>query len=494
MPTSQQIDVKKLSLDLQNFRTTKQKKEADAIKAMISIKPDRFQAIMESLLDDGYLLTESIQVLKDGTDLVVKEGNRRVAALKLILGHYKVDDFVIPESLKERVRKVTKEWKKTNSTVPCTVYGKSEIDLVNKIVSLTHGKAEKAGRDPWNSMARARHNRDIKGGHEPGLDILEKYLKHGENLSGQQKERWGGEYNITVLEEAMRKLHTRMGYTTIDELVKKYPKINMRNGFEELMRDIGLEMVSFPTIRNPQTDFGIAYGINPPPPPPSANNTSTSTNKSGGATGSGTGAGNPSGGTSGTSTTSTNSTQNSGSGTRNQTQNNSNASSSTSKPSKAHSQTDPKSVAAVLKKFNPRGNGREKVVALRDELKQLKIDKNPIAFCFLLRSMFEISVKVYSKEKHIPTSGTKTVNGKNFPVEKTLREMLQAVTNHLTSNNSNHTMARTLHGAMAELAQTNRLLSVTSMNQLVHSDSFSVAPQDVCRLFHNVYPLLEQMN
>ncbi len=74
------------------------------------------------------------------------------------------------------------------------------------MVSLAHAKGEKAARDPWNSVARARHNRDMKKVSEPGLDLLEKYLKQGQNLNGQQKDRWGGEYPLTVLDEAIRKI------------------------------------------------------------------------------------------------------------------------------------------------------------------------------------------------------------------------------------------------------------------------------------------------
>ena len=63
MPTTSQLEVSKLKLDLKNFRTVPQKKEIDAIKAMISIKPDRFFAVMESIIEDGYLPTENIIVL-----------------------------------------------------------------------------------------------------------------------------------------------------------------------------------------------------------------------------------------------------------------------------------------------------------------------------------------------------------------------------------------------------------------------------------------------
>jgi hypothetical protein len=55
-------------------------------------------------------------------------------------------------------------------------------------------------------------------------------------------------------------------------------------------------------------------------------------------------------------------------------------------------------------------------------------------------------------------------------------------------------MEKVLHGAMAELGRSDGLLSVKSMNQLVHNPAFSVIPKDICTLFGNIYPLLEAMN
>jgi len=55
-------------------------------------------------------------------------------------------------------------------------------------------------------------------------------------------------------------------------------------------------------------------------------------------------------------------------------------------------------------------------------------------------------------------------------------------------------MVKTLHGAMTEIGKSDGILSVTSMNQLVHNPSFSVLSGDICTLFGNIYPLLEAMN
>lgn len=485
MSTTSQIEVSKLKLDLKNFRTVPQKNEEDAIRAMISIKPDRFYAVMESIIDDGYLLTENIIVLHDGTNNIVKEGNRRIAALKLIHGHFKLDDFGLPASIITSVNNIDSKWKTDNSNVPCTVFSLIEGDKVDRVVALAHGKGEKASRDPWNSVARARHNRDVKGVKEYGLDLLEKYLKNGTNLNNQQKERWGGEYPLTVLDDALRKCYTRIGFANVSELVIAYPKIKYLSELENVLLDIGLEQIKFETIRNAQLDFPTNYGILPIVVPPTntpnnetPNNTNTNTNNT-------TNSANP---------TNQNTNQNQQqSGANNTTTNTPTSASASASPTvtppapKAVAVNDPKHVANLLKKFAPRGSNRQKVVTLRDEIRKLKIADNPIAFCFLLRSMFEISAKVYSLEYNL--SLTKP-NGK----DKTLVETLQEITTHLTNNNPKGPMVKVLHGAMTEISKSEGILSVTSMNQLVHNPGFSIIPSDICILFGNIYPLLESMN
>ncbi len=449
MATNLSFPVLKLSLDLKNFRTVPQKSEGDAISAMITIKPERFHAIMTSIMDDGYIPTENIIVLKEGKLNVVKEGNRRVAALKLIHGQYKLDDFGLPKDIVERVNSIDKKWKKENLEVPCTIYNADEEDKADKVVALSHGKGEKAARDPWSSVATARHNRDAKGMPEPALDLLEKYLIHGNNLSNQQKERWAGDYPLTILHEAIRNIFDRLGYSTIHELVLKYPKIKGLAGFEEMLRDIGLDQLSFKMIRDSNIDFAIKYSVDPKPvvPPQTGSGTTPTPAKPQPPT----------------------------------------PTPPTTTPPKAIAINDPKRVLELLKKFAPSGTNRQKVVTLRDELKKISIKDTPIAFCFLLRSIFEISAKAYCADHTI--SLTKS-GGK----EKTLVEVLRSVTSHITSNNANKAKLKTLHGALTELAKHDGVLSITSMNNLVHNPAFSIQPTDICILFGNVYPLLEEMN
>ena len=486
MPQAKYIDIKDLYLDLTNPRTVPQESEKKAIETMISIKPDRFNAVMESILDDGYLTTESVIVLNNGR-YIVKEGNRRIAILKLIHGIYDKKNYAIPSNLQDRINSLTPEWLASNRNIPCGVYGVEEADLVDKIVNLTHAKGEKASRDPWTSVAKARHNRDIKDGSELGLDLLEKYLKDGKNINQSQKERWSGDYPITVLDEALRKIYERMDFVSVNALVNAYPKNEYRLVLEEILLDIGQERIGYKQIRDKDIDFLLPYGL-----VPKVDTTKEETKP-----------------------VDNNPTEEGGSVKRiptpqqfndktpnSRTSNTPEAespkvpeASSTPAPSqpnkpKSSQLGTPKYVKGVLRKFNPKGN-RQKVVAIKIEMCELNIQRTPMAFCFLLRSAFEISAKAYANDNDISIEKT---NKKGDIQNKTLAELLREIVSHLTKNGKNKGMEKELHGALTEITKQEGILSVTSMNQLVHGTTFSIPASDICTIFGNIFPLLEAMN
>lgn len=483
------IDVQDLTLDLRNYRTAAQSKEVHAIQAMISVSPDRFWALTESLLEDGFLPTENIIVLKGaGIDALqtVREGNRRVAALKLIHGLLPKGGIAAPVEIAKKIKTISDEWKESNQSVPCVLYGSKEAAIVDRIVTLTHGKGEKASREEWKAIARSRHNRDANQMSEPGLDLLEKFFKLGRIVSKEQADNWSGTYPISVLNEAIKKLAPRLGTANAPDLAKKYPKLDHRDSLDSIIKDIGLGTIKFETLRGTSRDFASAYGIPSLPekqPGDGGNSGGSSNGAANNSSSNGTqqranaGAEGRSGGTTtdGAGVGSSASSTESGSG----------------KKTTAVSINDPKYVRRTLRGFTPMGPNREKVVALKKEMLTLDLDKAPMAFCFLLRSAFEISAKVYCDDHKSgggPTSKDSTGN------DKKLVEVLRGIVAHLTNNKADKERTKTLHGAMTELGKSEGLLSVTSLNQLVHNQKFSVLAGDVAGLFGNVYPLLEAMN
>jgi hypothetical protein len=448
MPELKNILVSELKLDLDNYRTVHQNTENDSIRAMIAISSDWFWSLMENIIDDGYYPTDNIIVLEENKSFVVKEGNRRVASLKIIQKQIKGID--VPDNIKTKITTLKADWLNANKAIPCAVYHKDEIETVKKIISLIHAKGEKAGREKWTAVARARYDRDEKDIKEFGLDLLEKYIGQGKNLSSNQKECWGGDYPLTVLDELLPKLYPLFGYSSSDIILTEYPKKH-RSTIEKILYDIGIQRLGFKEIRN-KPFWGLNYGFS-------------------------------------TNTTSASDTPNPAKPKESQPNlNGQNNSPSVRKA--AHSITDAKSVYKKLKDFKPMGNNREKVVLLLDEMRKLKIDIHPHSFCFLMRSLFEISAKAYCKDQKKAGLSTTKADGN----DKNLSDVLRDIVNFMTAKMTDKEKLKILHGALTELNKKDGVLSVTSFNQLIHNPKFSIQPNDICILFHNIFPLLEEMN
>lgn len=487
MPANTDINVSDLNLDLKNPRTIPQANETEAIKALILIKPEKFYGIIESLLEDGYIPTENIIVLNEDGKYTVKEGNRRIAAMKIIHGIYDVNGFPLSQNIKSKLIQNIDEWKKNNAAVPCLVFLPEDNDKIEKILSLTHAKGESSSRDKWTSVATARYDRDHKQRTEKGLDLLEKYLLNTTTLDSNDKSLWSGDYPLTVLNEALRLVLSTTQYTSVGEFVDLYPAITFKDKLDKVIDGIGHRSITFPVLRDKNADFLSTYGfkveINLPPnniltsntqvvqttvsTPPTSENLPEKTSVS---------------------TTEAEKQVNIANDNSNKTSNaTGNLAKKASKTKQAsYSINDPRTVTNILKGFMPGKPDRQKVVTLKNEITELNISKNPIAFCFLVRSMFEISAKAFANENQI--------NIHKNGVDRRLVDVLRDVTDKLTKNKTDKEQNKKLHGAITELAKNEGILSVNSMNQLVHNTTFSITPADVCITFSNIFPLLEAMN
>lgn len=460
---SSTIPVRDLALDLANYRMPKQPNAAASVQAMVSSNADRFWALTESLLDDGYLPNETILVLEDeARTRIVKEGNRRLAALKIILGQIPTSGLNVPTATAERIAAVTPSWKRENRLVPCTVYPESERATVDRIVRRIHGKGDKASRDQWNALARARYQRDELNKSEPGLDLLESYLTNATNVNSSQKHRWGSDFPLTVLDEAAKRLARRCETRSARDLAGRYPNIANRAALEAVIHAIGQEQVTFPVLRNPP-DFAAAFGF-----PPISSAGAQDAPSSGRAASTGAAAPEPL------------IAIRAGSGRS---------------ASRAVPVADPRGVRRALRGLLIHGEGRGKLETLRLEMQSLDITRTPMTFCIALRTLFELSARAYCRDHrgHQLLRLTKT-NGK----DKSLTELLKDVIKHLVdsqpSSEAKQAMRNRLHGASTELARRDSLLSITSLNQVVHNDSFSITATDISSRFGNVLPALEELN
>jgi hypothetical protein len=478
----QLIPVAKLKIDLSNYRTVPQPDEISAISAMMSIDPAKFWGLMSSLLDHAYEETENLIVIEEGDSYVVKEGNRRAACLKIILGLVSMEVLGLPENRRTEIRKKDNIWKEQIKEVPCVVFTQAEKATVDRIVDRTHGKGEDASRSAWGSVARARHNR-ANGQTEVGLELLEAYLEKGQNeISTAQRVRWAGDYNVTVLDEFIKLYHRRLGGTSTKEFVAKYPELGeFRKPVEEVIFRIGMEAVGFAHVRGEQLG---TYGIEAKQEP--ANQTSTSSNAGADAkqeTSHGSSNFQQNAGAQATmsETPSSDTGQPTGSAASTETENTD--ATKTRGRNKSLPLTDPKTVKKKLRNFYPRGAGNEKLASLAEEARTLHVDVTPFAFCFLLRSMFEIAAKNYCEK-----NGIETMDGKN---DVKLVTLLGKAIDKISAGSP--AAYKELEPAKRELGRPDGLLSVTTMNKLIHCKIMQASQDDICVTFHQIFPLLDHM-
>lgn len=550
------VPVSELSLDLNNYRSTPQPDEVSAVKAMIATSPTRFWALMDSLIEDGYLPNENIIVLIQSGKKVVMEGNRRVAVLKLLNGLLTQESLEVPEGTRTKIAALNVDWKVANSAVPCSVYDEVDTDLVDRVISRIHGKNDKTGRDNWESIARARHNRDKNGGSEPELDLLEKFLQASTELSGDQKLRWEGQYPISVLEEALKRVAPRLGCSSARDLADRYPSVNYHAALGQIILAIGRRSVGFPVIRGNDNWF-VKFGI------PAQDNTQSSTSATSSSQGSSytsstAGANEPSADMSaqanpGASVDEKNSSSEDHVGGVQKKQDGAEA--KTAHPNESSAQTDgletqsddaprdqgvespgateaaeaaeaaadqdgsneepantgdnansndvetkkrrkvsavpledPRAVKRALKNLKIYGNDSGKIQSLKIEAYKLNLETHPTAFCFLLRSLFELSAKAYADQHSISLYDHK----KNRDLS--LVDSLRKIVDYLTQQKKDMQMLKKLHGPMEELAIHDGILSITAMNQLVHNLRYISDSTQIPVAFARVFPLLEEMN
>lgn len=98
--TSRLLSVENLKLDIQNprfsYQSQRDMNQTEIVKYLI--ENHSVYDLAKTIAINGYLLNEDPIVCKEGDYFVVLEGNRRVAACKVLLNPYK---FLSPQRAKE---------------------------------------------------------------------------------------------------------------------------------------------------------------------------------------------------------------------------------------------------------------------------------------------------------------------------------------------------------------------------------------------------------
>lgn len=184
--------IAELRLDQQNYRTGPQSTQRDAIRAIIQDQQIKLVNHARHILEHGLNQGEPPWVVRDddGSGMyVVVEGNRRVAALKLMENPELADGTIV----EKQFRDLAVEFKKKPiRELEACVYPSREA--ARPWVAIRHSSpASGVGLQPWNTSAKGRAN-EAEGGvplrHLIVRDFLEDDSEEWANVATALDSKW----------------------------------------------------------------------------------------------------------------------------------------------------------------------------------------------------------------------------------------------------------------------------------------------------------------
>lgn len=170
------LSVSRLKLDQNNPRHRHTSSEKEALDVMIGLEQDSLLAIAKHILENGLNPSVTTIVYKNERNrFIVKDGNRRVTALKCLLNPDIIDDKY--ENVRGRFKKMTRGTDTSVfSKIDCVVFtDESEAD---KWVENNHqGPQDGRGHDPWDAIEKLRDKQN-KGKVIPELNVLDYIEEH----------------------------------------------------------------------------------------------------------------------------------------------------------------------------------------------------------------------------------------------------------------------------------------------------------------------------
>jgi len=196
-----EIAIADLQLDAENYRTGKQSDQRQAICALIEEQKHKLVRLAQDIIANGLSPIERIMVVPvagERNRYRIVEGNRRVAAIKLLLEPDLADGTTWHNAFKRLHKQMPGQ---VPRKVTCTIVQSKEDGF--PWIHRRHDTGLKgAGLEPWSTIAQYRaHAAQGKSARE--IDVLEFVLAHGRLDSDVEERINGQDFPVTNLERLL---------------------------------------------------------------------------------------------------------------------------------------------------------------------------------------------------------------------------------------------------------------------------------------------------
>jgi hypothetical protein len=178
------LSIDNLLLDSENPRIGSASNQRDALQKIIDDQGDKLAELAQDISSEGLSPIERLLVIsekKSSDRYIAVEGNRRVAALKILANPAVLSSLSLGSALQKRLERIASDFNRKNIE-PISCFEIENRDEAKKWVYLRHtGANEGRGVVSWSGLAAARFR-----GTDPALQALEFVREHG-NLHDRHK-------------------------------------------------------------------------------------------------------------------------------------------------------------------------------------------------------------------------------------------------------------------------------------------------------------------
>jgi hypothetical protein len=435
------IGLTDLMLDLQNPRVETQSSQPEAIHAIITEQGDKLIKLAEDIVEHGVNPSESLIVMRHENlpgRFTVLEGNRRVAALKILCE----PSLASGTSYGRRFRDLSGRFRiETLSELPCyLVADRKEAD---HWIQVRHtGERDGAGIVDWQATEIARYLARLGAKGTPALQIMD-FVKQGGLLSTEAETAMARRFSITNLSRLLDDPYVRaqLGLTVSKgEVLTEFSSEGFLRGLTKVVEDIALRFIKVSDIDNKELrrryidsfDAADLPDLTGPKtdPRPIENSTTAATPPA-------------------------------------------------PRQSKKRSQPLHRNRANLIPASYRLTIKDDRINAVYWELRHLKVDQFPNAAAVLFRVFLELCL-----DRYLPPTG--------FTIHQTtkLRDKLGGAAKHIEQTNQ-MTPQQLLPVTRAVSNQTLLASSITAFNAYVHNPDFSPIPSELKIAWDDLQPFIE---
>jgi hypothetical protein len=211
------LTIEQLSLDNENPRIDSAASQREALQKVIADEPEKLVRLAKSIAKRGLNPMDRLLVFRPkGTrTYIVCEGNRRAAALKILVNPSSLGTFSIDNGTRKRLEDAAGSFA-PEKIEPIACYDVGSRDEARYWLRLRHtGENEGEGVVPWKTIAQSR----FLGG-EPALEALQFVRQYG-GLSDAELDKIDRRFNLTTLRRLMesRPVRDKIGIDVKDGVI-----------------------------------------------------------------------------------------------------------------------------------------------------------------------------------------------------------------------------------------------------------------------------------